>query len=232
MKIFRLLSLLSLVFFSTCAAMKVEEEKKEETDIKTQLIEITEQNFTEARPVFDDYLKPIYLAAFLPLEKASSNASIEVATSELEKTWQSNIGSLFEDEYPAPCRFMITYNSKEAIGFAQIRVKSPKKYFSSLREEAKEDDIKNLKVLSAFKKSKKQGIYIENIAIAPKFNHKGIGTLMMNEIQKTPAEFIYLDVATRNIPAIQFYKKLGFKKVGSYAVDGGDDFCIYAKLNR
>ena len=65
------------------------------------------------------------------------------------------------------------------------------------------------------------GIYSINtahimiLAVDPEFQRKGIGTKIMDYsfdiIKKTSIKIIRLEVKTTNIPAIKFYKKLGFE---------------------
>lgn len=56
--------------------------------------------------------------------------------------------------------------------------------------------------------------HIESIAVMPRYKRKGIGTLLMQEMEnickKNGKRMIVLEVRERNRSAINFYKKLGF----------------------
>ena len=57
-----------------------------------------------------------------------------------------------------------------------------------------------------------------NIAVDPKFQHKGIGTLLMDKIVeeswKNGADRIFLEVRSGNTKAQQLYKQYCFKVIG------------------
>ncbi|MBR4111748.1 MAG: ribosomal protein S18-alanine N-acetyltransferase [Ruminiclostridium sp.] len=73
------------------------------------------------------------------------------------------------------------------------------------------------------------------IAVSPDFRRKGLGeTILSDFIEKCrqlDGEKIFLEVRSRNIPAISLYKKAGFEEIsvrkGYY---GDDDAVIFAKI--
>lgn len=71
---------------------------------------------------------------------------------------------------------------------------------------------------------------IYNIAIAPEFRREGIGeALLRHLIDKAGADgcrLVTLEVRSGNGPAMELYKKLGFREVGrrkGYYAKGGED---------
>ena len=54
-------------------------------------------------------------------------------------------------------------------------------------------------------------IEIEYIIVDDNFKRKGIGTILLNEIEKNNIKNITLEVRESNVDAINFYKKNGFK---------------------
>ena len=71
---------------------------------------------------------------------------------------------------------------------------------------------------------------IYNIAIAPEFRREGIGeALLRHLIDKADADgcsLVTLEVRSGNGPAMELYKKLGFREVGrrrGYYAKGGED---------
>ncbi len=71
---------------------------------------------------------------------------------------------------------------------------------------------------------------IYNIAIAPEFRREGIGeALLRHLIDKADADgckLVTLEVRGGNAPAMELYKKLGFREVGrrrGYYAKGGED---------
>lgn len=73
------------------------------------------------------------------------------------------------------------------------------------------------------------------IAVSPDFRRKGLGEAVLSQFiekcRRREAEKIFLEVRSRNIPAISLYKKAGFEEIslrkGYY---GDDDAVIFAKL--
>lgn len=71
---------------------------------------------------------------------------------------------------------------------------------------------------------------IYNIAIAPEFRREGIGeALLRHLVEKADADgckLVTLEVRGGNAPAMELYKKLGFREVGrrkGYYAKGGED---------
>ena len=59
-------------------------------------------------------------------------------------------------------------------------------------------------------------IYVQNIALLPDFQCKGIGTRLMNELQtKAAARGVPLELGVfrTNAPARRFYERLGFERI-------------------
>ncbi len=73
------------------------------------------------------------------------------------------------------------------------------------------------------------------IAISEDFRRKGLGERLLSgfieKCRSAEAEKIFLEVRSRNIPAISLYKKTGFEEIavrkGYY---GDDDAVIFAKI--
>ncbi len=59
--------------------------------------------------------------------------------------------------------------------------------------------------------------HIESIAVIPKFKRKGIGSILMKELEKLCVsgnmKRIVLEVREKNTRAIKFYKKLGYEEI-------------------
>lgn len=76
--------------------------------------------------------------------------------------------------------------------------------------------------------------HIISIAVIPEARRKGIGTSLMVNAMKALKEYYkvdeyYLEVRVSNYPAINLYKKLGFKPVRilkGYYVDGEDAYLM------
>ncbi len=76
--------------------------------------------------------------------------------------------------------------------------------------------------------------HIVSIAVLPNYRRRGIGTMMMFKSLERLKEYynvneVYLEVRVGNIPAINLYEKLGFKKVKlikHYYLDGEDAFVM------
>ena len=75
--------------------------------------------------------------------------------------------------------------------------------------------------------------HITNIAVNPKYRRKHIGELLLKTIiddcYKDMVKFITLEVRVGNIPAINLYKKYGFKSLGTrkgYYQDNNEDALI------
>ncbi|MGI5879900.1 MAG: ribosomal protein S18-alanine N-acetyltransferase [Syntrophomonadaceae bacterium] len=78
--------------------------------------------------------------------------------------------------------------------------------------------------------------HITNIAIAKSFRNKGLGTVLMQEIEKIArskkALRIILEVRPSNTSALAMYEKLGYVQTGireAYYSDNGEDALIMTK---
>ncbi len=80
--------------------------------------------------------------------------------------------------------------------------------------------------------------HIVSVAVLPDYRRRGIGMMMMEESMRRLKEYygvgeVYLEVRVSNIPAINLYEKLGFKKVKvlrHYYLDGEDAFVMARTL--
>lgn len=58
-------------------------------------------------------------------------------------------------------------------------------------------------------------VHLENIAVDERWRRKGIGSKLLEFlIEKNKESSIFLEVRPSNTPAINLYKKYGFKKIG------------------
>ncbi|MCX7994232.1 MAG: ribosomal protein S18-alanine N-acetyltransferase [candidate division WOR-3 bacterium] len=79
-------------------------------------------------------------------------------------------------------------------------------------------------------------LHITNIAVAPEYQHRGIGKKLLSEIERMGRErecvYAYLEVRINNITAIEFYKKFGYRIIQvrkNYYLDGTDAY-VMAKV--
>lgn len=78
-------------------------------------------------------------------------------------------------------------------------------------------------------------LHILNIAVAPDCRRNGVGGLLMDATMKVldgKIRTIFLEVRQSNLPAINFYRKRGFKTVGrrkNYYPDGEDAILMILK---
>lgn len=82
-------------------------------------------------------------------------------------------------------------------------------------------------------------VHVNKIAVAPDLRRQGIARLLMQEVfdlaARIAAEEIYLEVRPSNVPARNFYAKLGFRDVGrrpKYYADGEDALVMSLFLAR
>ena len=73
------------------------------------------------------------------------------------------------------------------------------------------------------------------IAVSPCFRKKGMGERLLSDFigqcRKREGEKIFLEVRSRNIPAISLYKKAGFEEIFvRKRYYGDDDAVIFAKI--
>jgi len=61
-------------------------------------------------------------------------------------------------------------------------------------------------------------VYINNVAVWPSYQSKGIGKTMLDEVERLtrekPIKYIFLMVNFKNMRAMNFYKREGFQNIG------------------
>ncbi|WP_313509278.1 GNAT family N-acetyltransferase [Enterococcus sp.] len=71
------------------------------------------------------------------------------------------------------------------------------------------------------------GLEVERIYIKKEYKRRGLGTVLLSHAETCAKEMgktsIWLGVWEHNLPALAFYKKMGFEKVGSHSFFMGDD---------
>lgn len=79
--------------------------------------------------------------------------------------------------------------------------------------------------------------HVVSIAVLPEYRGLGIGRLLavsaLEDCKRRGASGVYLEVAVDNVPAINLYKKLGFRVVGvirGYYSSGKDAYVMYREL--
>ncbi|MBN2322487.1 MAG: ribosomal protein S18-alanine N-acetyltransferase [Spirochaetes bacterium] len=79
-------------------------------------------------------------------------------------------------------------------------------------------------------------IHLINIAISPSFQHKGLGTLLIehlfNNAKRRNAGYCYLEVRPSNAKAIRFYQRSGFFVIGlieNYYAQEKEDAIVMGK---
>lgn len=80
--------------------------------------------------------------------------------------------------------------------------------------------------------------HVISIAVRPGYRRRGIGERLMIQAMEAlkkhyGAEEVYLEVRVSNIPAINLYKKLGFriiKTIANYYLDGEDAYVMAREL--
>lgn len=70
-------------------------------------------------------------------------------------------------------------------------------------------------------------ISIDKIGIHPTYRHCGLGTKLLNRIKKLGLP-VKLDVVAKNTIAVKFYRKNGFKRVGSKKL--GEDINVLVMM--
>jgi len=79
--------------------------------------------------------------------------------------------------------------------------------------------------------------HVVSIAVLPEHQHQGIGSALMQKAMENMIRYrakkCFLEVRVSNEPAIQMYKKLGFKikrKIRGYYMDGEDAYVMEKEL--
>ena len=80
-------------------------------------------------------------------------------------------------------------------------------------------------------------VHIINFAIAKKWQRQGIGTQLLKRLhakeEARATKFFFLDVASQNQVAVNFYKRHGYKPIGlrkAYYHGSGDDAIVMQRL--
>jgi len=127
----------------------------------------------------------------------------------------------FSDLYEKfPETFIVAERDGEIIGYITCRIESN---ISGL----------SFKPLGITKKG-----HVISIAVLPKYRHEGVGHALVKEALKAlstryNAKECYLEVRASNTPAINLYKKVGFKierTIRGYYADGEDAYIMSLKL--
>jgi ribosomal-protein-alanine N-acetyltransferase len=81
--------------------------------------------------------------------------------------------------------------------------------------------------------------HVVSIAVLPACRYKGVGSALMKDAMKKMLEYkareCFLEVRASNTPAVDMYKKLGFKVVRTkqgYYADGEDAYVMANKLKE
>lgn len=82
-------------------------------------------------------------------------------------------------------------------------------------------------------------LHITNIAVDPQYQHQGVGTRILCEIEKIGIErnciSVYLEVRVTNNVAMDFYKKFGYQALyirKNYYLDGTDAYVMAKELKE
>lgn len=105
-----------------------------------------------------------------------------------------------------------------------------------MRRKAKNENIRFIgeyAMTSGKFKPKKPHIYLNELAVSPQMQGKGIGTKLMllveQELKKYP-EAIGLALDTTNIRNVNLYKKIGYKVVRKFDFYGLMGYCMFKKV--
>ncbi len=84
---------------------------------------------------------------------------------------------------------------------------------------------------------KDQGLHVTNIAVDKNHQRRGIGSRLMQELERIALErgcrYVYLEVRTNNMAAIQFYRNLYYTIAYTrqqYYIDGDDAYVMEKEL--
>jgi len=110
-----------------------------------------------------------------------------------------------------PETFLVAEENGKIVGYIMCRI---------------ETSLANLGFSGLIKKG-----HVVSIAVLPKHQRKGIGSALMQKAMENMARYkakkCFLEVRVSNTPAIQMYKKLGFKikrRLREYYMDGEDAY--------
>ena len=116
-----------------------------------------------------------------------------------------------------PATFIVAEENGEVVGYIMCRV---------------ETGIPDFKLLGIARKG-----HVISIAVLPEYRRRGIGYSLMQETMKAmvlyKAKECFLEVRRGNTPAVNLYKKMGFKVIRTaygYYADGEDAYRMAQKL--
>ncbi|MEO0161520.1 MAG: ribosomal protein S18-alanine N-acetyltransferase [candidate division WOR-3 bacterium] len=82
-------------------------------------------------------------------------------------------------------------------------------------------------------------LHITNVAVAPEYQHQGIGTRLLAEVERRGKQreclYAYLEVRVDNTVAIKLYKKFGYRIIQlrkNYYLDGTDAYVMGKELKE
>ena len=214
--------LMASAIFISCSSMKVDDEKNS-LSMELKCNDITKENFNQLAPVFKACCV-LNTAAFAevesqnPIYKFLTKQASKTIEELLEKGWENitmkKVRTNLQSAQPQPCYLIYQKLNDALIAFALVYIKSSECY----REELKQDkDIQ--KIDFTFKPAGYQSgqeVYIDTLAVDPKFQGIDIGTGLIMAIKANipSTKHLYLEVGARNEKAQGFYAKLGFKQQG------------------
>jgi ribosomal-protein-alanine N-acetyltransferase len=124
----------------------------------------------------------------------------------------------FTDLYERfPESFIVAEENGEAIGYIMCRI---------------EIGLSSFQRLGIAKKG-----HVISVAVLPEYRRQGVGQALVQEAMRamlhSKAKECYLEVRVSNMPAVNLYKKLGFKilrTIGGYYADGEDAYIMSQRL--
>jgi len=116
-----------------------------------------------------------------------------------------------------PATFIVAEENSKVVGYAMCRI---------------ERGIPSFKIIGLAKKG-----HLISIAVLPEYQRQSIGYALMQEVMQTmllyEATECFLEVRVSNTPAVDLYKKMGFRIVRtkrSYYADGEGAYLMSRKL--
>jgi len=116
-----------------------------------------------------------------------------------------------------PETFIVAEESGEAIGYIMCRI---------------EMGLSSFQRLGIAKKG-----HVISIAVLPEYRRQGVGYALVKEAMRamlhSKTKECFLEVRVSNTPAVNLYKKMGFKiirTIGGYYADGEDAYVVSIKL--
>uniref|UniRef100_A0A7V3RHH3 [Ribosomal protein bS18]-alanine N-acetyltransferase n=1 Tax=candidate division WOR-3 bacterium TaxID=2052148 RepID=A0A7V3RHH3_UNCW3 len=100
-------------------------------------------------------------------------------------------------------------------------------------------DLNNLIIGYALADCVVEELHITNIAVAPPYQHKGVGKALLSELERIGLErdciYAYLEVRVNNSIAINFYKNFGYKIITlrkNYYLNGTDAYVMAKEMKE